>query len=146
MNGVVVNEGTDANLRSGRILIQSEGAEIYYRRIDIKPLAAARPTARAPVPEVLPGKGMAQHDFLYAGEWDTRKDTQTVFLVQKGKVVWTWSFPIKDKNGQLSEYSDIHRLSNGNVLYAAKTGAAEVTPPPWRRGPMGGPLSWIPAS
>jgi len=48
--------------------------------------------------------------------------------VQKGKVVWTWAFPIKDKNGQLSEFSDIHRLSNGNVLYAAKTGAAEVTP------------------
>jgi hypothetical protein len=80
------------------------------------------------VPSVLPGKGMAQHDFLYAGEWDTRKDTQTVFLVRKGKLVWTWSIPIKDKNGQLSEFSDIHYLSNGNVLYACKTGAQEVTP------------------
>ena len=38
VNGIVVNEGTDANLRSGRILIQSEGAEIFYRRIDIKEL------------------------------------------------------------------------------------------------------------
>ncbi len=36
VNGLVVNEGTDANLRSGRILIQSEGAEIYYRRIEVK--------------------------------------------------------------------------------------------------------------
>lgn len=35
MNGVVVNEGTDASLRSGKILIQSEGAEIYYRKIEI---------------------------------------------------------------------------------------------------------------
>ena len=87
----------------------------------------SRPAARAPVPDVLPGKGLAQHDFLYAGEWDTRKDTQTIFRIQKGKVVWTWSIPIKDHNGQLSEFSDIHQLSNGNVLYACKTGAAEVT-------------------
>lgn len=38
VNGGVVNEATDASLRSGRILIQSEGAEIYYRKIDIKKL------------------------------------------------------------------------------------------------------------
>lgn len=38
VNGVVVNEGEDASLRSGKILIQSEGAEIFYRRIDIKKL------------------------------------------------------------------------------------------------------------
>jgi hypothetical protein len=38
MNGEVVNEGTDASLRSGRILIQSEGAEIYYRKIEISQL------------------------------------------------------------------------------------------------------------
>jgi hypothetical protein len=38
MNGEVVNEGTDASLRSGRILIQSEGAEIYYRKIEITEL------------------------------------------------------------------------------------------------------------
>jgi hypothetical protein len=86
-----------------------------------------RPAARAEVPDVLPGKGLLQHDFLYAGGWDTRKDTQTIFRVVAGKVVWTWSIPIKDRNGQLSEFSDIHQLSNGNVLYACKTGAAEVT-------------------
>jgi len=38
VNGVVVNEGTDASLRSGKIVIQSEGAEIYYRKIDIQAL------------------------------------------------------------------------------------------------------------
>ena len=38
VNGVIVNEAVDASLRSGRILIQSEGAEIYYRKIDIKEL------------------------------------------------------------------------------------------------------------
>jgi len=38
VNGVVVNEAENVSLRSGRILIQSEGAEIYYRKIDIKEL------------------------------------------------------------------------------------------------------------
>ena len=38
VNGVVVNEGDEASLRSGRILIQSEGAEIFYRKIAIKEL------------------------------------------------------------------------------------------------------------
>jgi hypothetical protein len=38
VNGVVVNEATDASLRTGRILIQSEGAETWYRKIEIKEL------------------------------------------------------------------------------------------------------------
>jgi hypothetical protein len=36
VNGVVVNEGTEVSLRSGRIMIQSEGAEIYFRKIVVK--------------------------------------------------------------------------------------------------------------
>lgn len=89
---------------------------------------ASRPAARAPAPEVLPGRGLAQHDFLYAGEWDTRKDSQTVFLVQGGRVTWTWSIPTYDDHHQLSEFSDIELLPDGDVLYACKTGAAEVSP------------------
>jgi hypothetical protein len=58
----------------------------------------SRPEARAPVPDLLPGKGLAQHDFLYAGEWDTRKDTQTIFRIEHGKITWSWSIPIKDHN------------------------------------------------
>jgi len=88
----------------------------------------SRPAARAPVPDVLPGRGLAQHDFIYTGEWDTRKDSQTIFLVRAGKVAWTWSIPTKDHNNVLSEFSDLHYLPNRNVLYACKTGAAEVTP------------------
>jgi hypothetical protein len=38
VNGVIVNEATDVNLRSGRILFQSEGAETWYRKIEIKEL------------------------------------------------------------------------------------------------------------
>jgi hypothetical protein len=38
VNGVVVNEGTDANVREGKIALQSEGAEIFYRNIKIAKL------------------------------------------------------------------------------------------------------------
>jgi hypothetical protein len=38
VNGKVVNAGTRSSLSSGKILFQSEGAEIYYRRIDLEPL------------------------------------------------------------------------------------------------------------
>ena len=84
----------------------------------------ASPPADAPAP--LPGKGLAQHDFLYSGEWDTRKPVQTMFLVKGGKVVWTYEIPIKDANGNLSEYSDMHRLSNGDIVFAYKTGWRKI--------------------
>lgn len=110
------------------ILLLTVACVIAQTTTDSAKPKTERPAARAPVPETLPGKGMLQHDFLFAGEWDTRKDTQTVFRIQKGKIAWTWSIPIKDAQGQLSEFSDIHQLADGNVLYACKTGAAEVTP------------------
>src|SRR5436190_3686432 len=74
-----------------------------------------------PEPSVpLPGNGLAQHDFLYSGEWDTRKPMQTMFLVKGGKVVWSYEIPIKDQNNNLSEYSDMHMLSNGDIVFAYK--------------------------
>jgi hypothetical protein len=38
VNGQVVNEGDHASLTDGRIMIQSEGAEIFFRKIDVEPL------------------------------------------------------------------------------------------------------------
>lgn len=38
VNGKVVNEAYGSSLTAGRILIQSEGAEIYFRRIDLEPV------------------------------------------------------------------------------------------------------------
>ena len=38
VNGTIVNKGTDSSLKEGRILFQSEGAEIYFRRIELRPL------------------------------------------------------------------------------------------------------------
>ncbi|MFN4261585.1 MAG: DUF1080 domain-containing protein [Gemmataceae bacterium] len=38
INGQVVNEGSKAELSKGKILLQSEGAEIHFRNIELTPL------------------------------------------------------------------------------------------------------------
>jgi hypothetical protein len=38
LNGVVVNAGTHSSHTKGKILFQSEGAELYFRRIELLPL------------------------------------------------------------------------------------------------------------
>jgi len=79
-------------------------------------------------PGVLPGKGLAQHSFLYTGEWDHRFTNQTIYLVQDGRVTWSYSIPINDANGTLEELGDATRRSNGNIVFCRKVGASEVTP------------------
>jgi hypothetical protein len=80
-------------------------------------------------PGSLPGKGAAQHPFLYAGEWDTRKpDKQSMFIVRDGKVVWSYSIPLHPTPGANQEFDDATLLSNGNVVFSRMSGAGEVTP------------------
>jgi 3-keto-disaccharide hydrolase len=38
LNGTVVNAGTNCSHRRGKILFQSEGAEVFFRRIELHPL------------------------------------------------------------------------------------------------------------
>ena len=38
VNGVKVNEGKSGSLKQGRIMLQSEGAEIFFRRVELQPL------------------------------------------------------------------------------------------------------------
>ena len=38
VNGVIVNEATGSSLNKGKILVQSEGAEIFFRKIEIAEL------------------------------------------------------------------------------------------------------------
>jgi hypothetical protein len=38
VNGTVVNVGTNSSLTRGKIIFQSEGAEIYFRKIELTPL------------------------------------------------------------------------------------------------------------
>jgi hypothetical protein len=80
-------------------------------------------------PAVLPGKGPAQHPFLYAGEWDTRKpQEQSIFIVREGKIVWQYSMPIKTASGGNQEFDDATLLSSGNVIFSRMSGAGMVSP------------------
>src|SRR5262249_55541157 len=38
VNGVAVNEGTGASVTRGRIVLQSEGAEVFFRKVELRPL------------------------------------------------------------------------------------------------------------
>ena len=76
-----------------------------------------RPKVVLPAPPGLPGRGMAQHSMLYIGEGYNR-----IFLVDKGKIIWTYS------TGPGNEYDDVWMLSNGNVLFTRMQYVAEVTP------------------
>jgi hypothetical protein len=77
----------------------------------------------------LPGNGLKQHDFVYAGEWDIRKPkAQSMFVVRGGKVVWQYSVPQFTATGRVQEFDDCTMLSNGNIVYACMSGAGIVTP------------------
>lgn len=68
-------------------------------------------------PANLPGKGLAQHSMLYIGE-----NYDKMYLVNKGKVIWTYS------TGTSYEYDDVWMLSNGNILFSRMEYVAEITP------------------
>jgi hypothetical protein len=75
--------------------------------LGICPLTKAQdtPATVAAVPAILPGRGLAEHDFLYAGESKDRK----MFIVRQGRVVWSYDDP-----AGRGEISDAVLLSNGN--------------------------------
>jgi len=86
----------------------------------VGPSEVELPVRNWPEPASLPeqpGHGIAQHPMLYAGE-----GYNTIFLVNDGKVVWTYSA------GPRGEIDDVWMLTNGHVLYAHQFGVVEVTP------------------
>jgi PQQ-like domain len=86
-------------------------------------LMAAAVCFAQPQSTALPGKGLAQHPFLYCGEWQQRgQSDQTMFIVRGGKVVWTYSIPGRQELG------DCTLLSNGNIVFSRRFGASEITP------------------
>jgi von Willebrand factor type A domain/PQQ-like domain len=78
-------------------------------------MSALPAPAQAPI---LPGRGLAQHDFLYAGE----AKEERIFIVRKGEIVWSYTHPGK------GEISDAVLLPNGNILFAHQFAITEVTP------------------
>ena len=84
------------------------------------------PEEAAPIPHswpeptdvpVLQGDGLAQHPMLYAGE-----GYNEIFVVNHGKVIWTYSF------GKGGEIDDVWMMSNGNILVARQFHVDEITP------------------
>lgn len=65
---------------------------------------------------MLPGRGLAEHDFFYAGE----AKQERMFIVKHGVVVWSYTH-----NGK-GEISDAILLPNGNVLFAHQFGVTEI--------------------
>jgi outer membrane protein assembly factor BamB len=73
--------------------------------------------AQTNAPAVLPGKGLAQHDFFYAGE----SKAERMSIVRGGKIVWSYTH-----SGQ-GEISDAVLESNGNILFAHQFGITEIS-------------------
>ena len=86
-------------------------------------LAAVCAAAPAQMPSVLPGRGLAQHPFLYCGEWQGRSvENQVMYLIRDGRVEWSYT------NTRRGELGDCTRLSNGNIVFSRQFGASEITP------------------
>jgi hypothetical protein len=84
------------------------------------------PAEAAPIPRswpeptsvpALPGQGLAQHPMLYAGE-----GYNTLFLVNHGKVIWSYS------TGRGGEIDDVWLMTNGHILFTRMSYVEEVTP------------------
>lgn len=68
-------------------------------------------------PDKLPGHGLAEHDFLYAGEAHTRD----VYIIRGGKVAWEFHDP--EAKGEIS---DAVMASNGNIVLAHQFGVKVI--------------------
>jgi PQQ-like domain len=91
-------------------------AEILEAKIAVSP---NWPSDKPASPAVLPGNGLRQHDFLYAGE----AKTQNIYIVRKGQIVWWYENPQSK-----GEISDAVLMSNGNILFAHQYGITEIAP------------------
>ena len=101
------------------VLVFGLGCGIAQAQSGAAPAGAAIVPTPGRAPDVLPGKGLAQHDFVYSGESHERR----IFIVRGGKVVWSYDDPAGK-----GEISDMVMLSNGNILFAHQFGLTEITP------------------
>jgi hypothetical protein len=112
--GVHERWDSDATKQYSRNLdpAKGKGIELIYLPLGT---AAAAPAA-SQVPAVLPGKGLAEHDFFYAGEGKTER----MYIVRDGKIAWSYTHSGK------GEISDAVLQLNGNILFAHQFGVTEV--------------------
>jgi len=73
--------------------------------------------------------GLDHRSFLYVGEWDTRHpESQKIFLVRSGKLVWDYSIPLHPTPHSNQEFDDVTMLPDRNIVFARMSGAGIVTP------------------
>jgi hypothetical protein len=68
-------------------------------------------------PAVLPGKGLQQFDFFYAGEAKARN----MYIIRNGKITWSYI----DTTGK-GEISDAILMKNGNIIFAHQFGVTLI--------------------
>lgn len=73
---------------------------------------------------------LSRHNFLYVGEFDTRKpECQSIFLVRNGKVAWSYSLPLHNSAGKIQEFDDITMTSDSVITYAAMSKVGKINYP-----------------
>ncbi|MSU64666.1 MAG: hypothetical protein EXS38_00850 [Opitutus sp.] len=77
---------------------------------------------RPQAPATMPGKGLAQHDFILMGVRSS-SDGKGIRMVKGGQVVWSYVDP--EVKGA---YYDATMLANGNLLLAHGRGVRIITP------------------
>jgi hypothetical protein len=80
-------------------------------------LAAAATNDVSYAPAMLPGNGLAQHDFFYAGEGREER----MFVVRGGQVVWSYTHTGR------GEISEAVLEPDGHILFAHQFGITEIT-------------------
>lgn len=119
--GVHEHWDSDTTKRYSRNLdpVNGKGIELVYIPPTgiAAPAAAARASSGAGAPASLPGKGLAQHDFFYAGE----AKEERMFIVRNGEIAWSYTHPAS------GEISDATLLPSGHILFAHQHGVTEIT-------------------
>lgn len=75
-----------------------------------------------------PSGKVEHHSFLYAGEWDTRKPLQSIFLIRDDKIAWSHTIPLHPEPQKNQEFDDITMLPNGNIVFSRMSGAGMIAP------------------
>jgi len=118
--GVHEHWDSDATRRYSRNLdpVNGKGIELIYLPLGAGqtiPVPAMASAGKGPT--ALPGKGLAEHDFFYAGEGLQER----MFIVRGGKIVWSYVHPGR------GEISDAVLTPDGSVLFAHQFGITEVS-------------------
>ena len=118
--GVHEHWNNDVDKKYSRNLdpVGGQGIELIYLPPEQLSAPAVVVSGALKGPEVLPRKGLAEHDFFYAGEGKEEK----LFIVRDGKVAWSHTH---DGRGEIS---DAVLEANGNILFAHQYGVTEISP------------------